>query len=218
MQRISFLLSLALLFTFPWQTGSVHASSILMLTGLLYLSQYHATEKSLFLYIGSVLINAALYLWIPLWSQKSSLMQLYAVPASLTVLAILHLHRKELRRSVLNASRLTAVCVLYAAVSLDLFLRPELSVFILALGLSLGGIIAGIAMRVRAFLYGGVVFMVMNVTAQMFRFYPEQGLGKGIVLVAVGAVIMSAMIWFSIRREEILKRFRIIRADLEEWE
>ena len=58
----------------------------------------------------------------------------------------------------------------------------------------------------------------MNVTAQMFRFYPEQGLGKGIVLVAVGAVIMSAMIWVSIRREEILKRFRIIRADLEEWE
>ncbi len=218
MQRISTLLSIGLLFTFPWQTGSVHASTILMLTGLLYLSQYHATEKSLFLYIGSVLINAALYLWIPLWSQRSNLMQIYAIPASLTVLAILHLHRKELRRSVLNASRLTAVCVLYGAVSLDLFLRPELSVFILALGLSLAGIIAGIAMRVRAFLYGGVVFMVMNVTAQMFRFYPEQGLGKGIVLVAMGAFIMSAMIWFSLRREEILKRFRIIRADLEVWE
>ncbi|MGE0082944.1 MAG: hypothetical protein AB7S75_00845 [Desulfococcaceae bacterium] len=218
MQRISTMLSIGLLFTFPWQTGSVHASSILMLTGLLYFSQYHATEKSLFLYIGSVLINAALYLWIPLWSQKSNLLQIYAIPASLTVLAILHLHRKELRRSVLNASRLTAVCVLYAAVSLDLFLRPELSVFILALGLSLAGIIAGIAMRVRAFLYGGVVFMVMNVTSQMFRFYPEQGLGKGIVLVAMGAFIMSAMIWFSLRREEILKRFRIIRADLEVWE
>ncbi len=218
MQRISFLLSIALLFTFSWEIGSVHASSILMLTGLLYLSQYHATDKVFTLYTGTALINAALYLWIPLWSQKSSLMQLYAVPASVTVLAILHLHRKELRRSVLNASRLTAVCVLYAAVSLDLFLRPELSVFILALGLSLAGIIAGIAMRIRAFLYGGVVFLVMNVLSQMFRFYPEQGLGKGIVLVVMGAVIMTAMIWFSLQKEEILKRFRIIRADLAQWE
>ncbi|MEE4358268.1 MAG: hypothetical protein V2I97_17495 [Desulfococcaceae bacterium] len=218
MMRISTALSLFLFFTFPWQMNSVHASSALLLCGLLWLSHYHATEKSIFLYGAVFLLNTALYLWIPQWSQNCNLMQLYAVPVCISLLAILHLHRKELKRSVLNTSRMTVVCVLYASASLDVFLRPELSVFILVLGLSLLGIIAGIAMQVRAFLFGGVIFMVMNVMNQLLRFYPEHRLGKGIVLVATGAAIMSAMIWFSIQKEDIMKRIRIIRADLAGWE
>ncbi|MEE4359852.1 MAG: hypothetical protein V2I97_25500 [Desulfococcaceae bacterium] len=41
---------------------------------------------------------------------------------------------------------------------------------------------------------------------------------KDIVLVAMGAVIMSAMIRFSIQREDIMKRIRILREDLAGWE
>ncbi|MEZ5601158.1 MAG: hypothetical protein R3F36_09340 [Candidatus Competibacteraceae bacterium] len=35
--------------------------------------------------------------------------------------------------------------------------------FVLALALALTGIVAGIALRIRAFLYAGVAFLVLNV-------------------------------------------------------
>ncbi|MEZ5585009.1 MAG: hypothetical protein R3F37_21610 [Candidatus Competibacteraceae bacterium] len=41
---------------------------------------------------------------------------------------------------------------------LDVFLQPELWVFMLALALALAGIVIGIALRIRTFLYAGVAF------------------------------------------------------------
>ncbi|MCP4344231.1 MAG: hypothetical protein GY795_01730 [Desulfobacterales bacterium] len=70
-------------------------------------------------------------------------------------------------------------------------------------------------MRIRAFLYGGVIFLVMNVAGQLFCRYPEEGLNMGILLTVLGTVIM---IWFNIiKRESILRHVRILRADLECW-
>ena len=65
----------------------------------------------------------------------------YIIPAAVSVLALVHLHRRELRPGVLNATRLAALSALYAGVGLDVFLRPELWVFVLALGLALAGVI-----------------------------------------------------------------------------
>jgi hypothetical protein len=88
----------------------------------------------------------------------------------------------------------------------------------LALGLSLFGVILGVFLRIRAFLYGGLIFLILNVGGQLIRFYPEGRLEKGIVLVVLGTVIMALMIWFNIQKEMILKRIRIFRADLESWD
>ena len=52
---------------------------------------------------------------------------------------------------------------------------------------------------------GGIIFMVLNVTGQLFLFYSRQTLGKGILLMALGSVFLAGMIWFNIRREAILK-------------
>lgn len=218
LMKLAFILPIAALFTVPLELGSTHAGSALFAAGLLYLSFQYSTGKPIFLFFGVLMINIAVYLWIPGWASDYNLIQLYVIPAASSVLLMLQLHRKELRRSVLNGARLTAVCALYAAAGIDVFLRPELWVFVLALGLGLAGIICGILFRIRAFLYGGSVFLVFNVIGQFVRFYPEQALSKGIVLIVLGAVIMVLMIWFSIQREEILKRIRIFRSDLEAWE
>lgn len=215
--RLSVAFPLFTILTVPWQLASPHAACALLLIGTLYLSVYHCSEESLFLYLAMLTINISVYLWIPVWAKQYDLIQLYIIPASLSILMLVHLHRKELKRSVLNGTRLAAVSALYISASADVFLRPELSVFILMLALSLLGMIMGIALRIRAFLYGGVLFAVINVTGQLLRFCPENQLGKGMMLMVLGAVIMAAMIWFNIQREAILKRIRIFRADLEEW-
>jgi len=91
-------------------------------------------------------------------------------------------------------------------------------VFVLALILSLAGIILGIGLRIRAFLYSGIAFLVLNVLGQLVKLYPEQRLGRALVLMALGAVIIGLMIWFNMKREAVLQRLRIFRADLARWE
>lgn len=76
----------------------------------------------------------------------------------------------------------------------------------------------GIALRVRVFLYFGVVFLILNVFGQLVNFYPEDRLGKAIVLMALGGLITGGMIWFNIQREALMQRIRIVRADLAQWE
>jgi hypothetical protein len=76
----------------------------------------------------------------------------------------------------------------------------------------------GIALRTRAFLYAGVSFLLLNVLGQLFRFYPEQGLGKAIVLMVMGTVIISVMVWFNIKRVAILQRISAIQAEIQTWE
>jgi hypothetical protein len=141
----------------------------------------------------------------------------YVVPAAVSVLLLLHLHRHELKPSVLNSARLGTSAILYACGTLDVFMRGELLIFAVALGLSLTGILMGVALRIRAFLYTGVSFLVLNVLGQLFLLFPEQRLGKAIMLLALGAVITGGMIWFNLQRELILRRVRVFWTDIENW-
>jgi len=118
----------------------------------------------------------------------------------------------------LNRARLAALSALYAGAGLDVFLQPELWVFVLALALALVGVLIGIALRIRAFLYAGVAFLILNISGQMLQFYPEQGLGRALILLGLGAAITAGMVLFNLKREAILQRIRIARADLAGWE
>ncbi len=216
--HLALLVPLAALLTVPFQLASAHAGATLVAAGALYLSLRFTSGSSVALYLGVLTLNAAIYLWVPAWAGQYNLIQLYIVPACLSVLVLLHLHRKELKRSVLNNTRLAAVSTLYVCASLDFFLKGDLFYFKLAIGLSLAGMGIGIVLRIRAFLYAGVIFMVMNVAGQLILFYSRQTVWKGIVLVLVGAVIMGAMILFTIQKEAIVRRFRLLRTDMETWD
>ncbi len=216
--RLALWLPLLALATAPWQLASVWTGGTLLAAAVLYLSLASALRNPWPLYLGVLALNGAVYLWAPLWAELYGLWQFYIVPAAVSVLALLHLHRRELRPRVLNGARLAALSVLYAGAGLDVFLRPELSVFVLALALALVGLIAGVALRIRVFLYAGVAFLVLNVAGQLVRFYPEQALSRALILLGLGTVITVGMVLFNLKREAILRGVRIVRADLAAWE
>ncbi len=216
--RLALLLPVLALATAPWQLASPWTGGALLAAAVLYLSLAGTLRNPLPLYLGVLALNGAIYLWAPLWAERYGLWQFYLIPASVSVLALLHLHRRELRPKVLNGARLAALSVLYAGAGLDVFLRPELGVFVLALALALLGIAVGVVLRIRAFLYAGVAFLVLNVVGQLLRFYPEQALSRALILLGLGAAITLGMVVFSLKREAILQRVRIARADLAAWE
>ena len=216
--RLALLLPLLALMTVPWQLASAWTGGALLAVAVLYLSLAGTLRNPLPLYLGVLALNGAVYLWAPLWAGRYGLWQFYLIPAAVSVLVLLHLHRRELRPKVLSTARLAALSALYAGAGLDVFLRPELWVFVLALVLALAGVILGIALRVRAFLYAGVAFLVLNVLGQLLRFYPDQGLSRALILIGLGALITVGMVLFNLKREEIMQRIRIVRADLAAWE
>ncbi len=215
--RLTLLLPVLALFSVPWHLGSSQASLSLLAAGSLYLL-LPRRGGHLSIYLGLLALNLALYLWVPGLAQRWDLLQLYTVPAALTVLLMLELHWLELRRSTRNSARLLALGLLYVSATWDVFASPALSVFLLALILGLLGVVLGIALRVRAFLFTGTLFLMFNVMSQLIQHAPEHNLIKALVLMGVGSVILGGMIAFSLQREAILRRLRVIRADLAEWE
>jgi hypothetical protein len=218
LHRLTLLIPLSALLTMPMQLNSIHTSGTLLATAALYLLMQRRSGQSVSVYLGLLAMNAGIYLWIPDLASHYKLLWIYTVPMSITVLMMLQLHWLELKQNVIHATRLAALSTLYVSATLDVFLRPEGSVFLLILGLSLAGILLGIALRVRAFLYAGTIFLIFNVIGQLIHLYPEGRLEKAILLIMVGAIITGSMIWFNLQREEILQRVRIVRADLGGWE
>ena len=206
------------LFTVPLQLASIETTVTLMLSSTLYALIRRHSQQKIPLYLALIAFNASMYLWVPQWADSSRLIQIYVIPAALSLLLLLQLHNRELKPSVLMGSRLAAISTIYACATVDVFLRAELGIFVLAIGLSMVGIFLGIALRTRAFLYTGVSFLLLNVVGQLLRFYPEQMLGKAIVLMAMGFVILGLMFWFNIKRVAILQRISIIQAEMATWQ
>lgn len=200
------------------QDRSIYILSIMVALLGIYLRIFWFGFASFNVWDTASLMALGIYLWIPALAANSKLLQLYIIPISISVLLMLQLHHLELKPKVLNAIRMTALSALYAGATLDVFIRPELSIFLLAIDLSLAGIILGIALRVKAFLYLGTIFLVLNVLGQLLDFYPEDRLSKAIILMVLGGLITGSMIWFNIQREALMQRIRIIRADLAQWE
>ena len=215
--RLTLLIPGLAILTVPLQLESIQASMALVAAATLYLLMPRHSQQKLPLYLGLLALNVGLYLWVPSLAQDYKLLQVYTTPAALSLLLMLQLHELELKPSVLNAIRLVALSTLYASATLDVFLQEALSIFILALALSLAGVILGIALRIRVFLYSSTVFLVLNVVGQLIQFYPEGRLGKAIILMILGGLITAGMIWFSIQREVFLQRIDNMRANLATW-
>ncbi len=224
-----YLLPILAVASVPIQLASMSTTIVLITVAVFYgFLNYHQEQPSahnfsptwggLPFYFALFAINMACYLWIPIWVQQTNLLQMYLIPVSLSVLLLAHLHRQELKSNVLMATRLLALSVFYASATLDVFLQQQFLVFLLALGISFLGIIIGIALRIKIFLYTGTAFLVLNVLGQLIQFYPEQRLAKAFVLMGLGVVITAGMIGFQIKKEQIMQKIRIIRADLAEWD
>jgi hypothetical protein len=205
------------LLTIPLQTASPHASMTFFTVGTLYLLTYRETDRPLPLYLALAALNAAIYVWVPMWANQLHVMQLWVTPAALSVLFMLHVHRDELKPNVLANARLAATCVLYASATGDVFLQDNFALFAVIVLLSVAGILLGVALRTKAFLYGGTSFLVFNILGQLVTHVPEHALGRAILLFVVGVGILGGKFWFDLQREAFLQRIRIFRADLETW-
>lgn len=205
-----------------WVTNSeVHYSLLLLAVGLLY-STLAVMRKSFgFGLLAALAANGGL--WYFLGSQEGygwfEHPQLWLIPPALCVLIAAHLNRSRLTVEQMTAYRYSAATVIYVASTADVFLNGVAEAPWLPLvlaGLAIAGIFAGIALRVRAFLFLGTAFLLLALMTiiwhaaydleQTWIFYVA-GIVAGVLIIALFAV-------FEKKRQEILA----VMEKLREWD
>jgi hypothetical protein len=157
-----------------WAMGSsVDYALLLFVVGILYLV-LSATRKSWAAMIAAAVAgNGAL--WSLFHEQQFNFAghpQLWLIPPALSVLAAAQVNRHRLPVEALTAIRYAATIVIYISSTSQIFidgLGQTLLAPMVLLGLSVAGAFAGIALRVRAFLYLGASFTLLALISMVFR-------------------------------------------------
>ncbi len=216
---LAVLAPLALLAATPFGLKQVAALTVLAASAF-YMFVAHRIQARWATYVAIVLFNVAIYIWLPAVREYTGLVQLYVIPAAVTVLVFAHLHRNELNHHALSSIRFAASGAILATSTIEVLVmdEPTLLKFLAVLLLSLLGTAAGIALRVRPFVFIGLAFLVLNVIGQLgLQFQHESGIVRAVILIAVGVLILGVMIFFNVHRERILRQYRIFLTD-KQWE
>jgi len=195
-----------------WVTPTdVHYSLLLLAVGLLY-STLAVMRKSFgFGILAALAANGGLWYFLAHqeglgWLEHP---QIWLIPPALCVLIAAHLNRSRLTEEQTTAYRYGAATTIYVASTADVFLNgvadaPMLPLILAALAIA--GIFAGIALRVRAFLFLGTAFLLLALMTiiwhaaydleQTWIFYVT-GIVAGVLIIALFAV-------FEKKRQELL--------------
>jgi hypothetical protein len=171
-------------------------------------------------------IAAALAVNFGLWSMLMHLEvgfmvhpQAWLIPLGVIVLASEYINHDRLSREASQGLRYLGISLIYVASTTDLFLAglgKSLWLPVILAVLCVLGVLAGILLRVRAFLFLGVGFLLVDVLAMIWHAAVDQAhtwlwWACGIVL---GAAILALFAVFEKRRNDVLELLDRFRA----WE
>ncbi len=210
-QRAALILPLA----FLWQTRSEVLPINLLIAAGFYVFVAKAAEQFRFIYISLALCNWALFQWFYDLHLTDSLW--YVTPIGLSVLLIAQLdpdlkrqHTRG-RRHLLRLLGTSIICG-WATVSHQEMIALIPGIF------SLIAIFAGLALRVRAFLYVGLVTFFTNSFYQLVVLSLHYPFFKWIVGLAVGIILISVAANFETRRQKLNSLLRSTSDELQSWE
>lgn len=203
-------------------TGTLHgeAGSILMAVLSYWFSR---TRRRAYLIPAFVFANLASALF--LFSSGFHHLQFYILPATASVLVLAQLFKSELPEDGLRMIRLGCSLVVLGVSSFfnvvdfeESILYPLTAAFVAA-----GGVVLGIALRVRIYLYLGFSFFVLNTLAvlvHVIRNQPESQikLVVGVVFLILGVVFTGSFLVLQMKRQEILDRYTELKDELDSWE
>ncbi len=142
--------------------------------------------------------------------------QLWLIPVGLILLTSEYLHRRQLAPGQAQALRCGGALVIYVASAADMFLaglgHSVLLPVVLA-ALAVLGVLAGILLRVRAFLFLGAAFLFVVVLAQIWHAAVDRAQtwlwwASGVVL---GAAILTLFALFEKRRDDLRRMMEGLR-------
>jgi hypothetical protein len=221
LERTGILLPILPVFGFWMEPSHVPYSGLLFLVGLFYGALSVMRRSFAFGILAVFAGNGGL--WKSLYGVKDygfdQHPQLWLIPVSLSVLAAGHINRDSLTKDQLTMIRYSTLMMIYVSSTSDIFINgvsesPWLTMILLVL--SVIGVFAGLALRIRAFLFLGTAFLLLSLLSLIWTasvnlkwggFWPVVG-------IAFGVLIISAFGLFEKKRREILE----LAGRLKQWQ
>jgi hypothetical protein len=191
-----------------------------LLAGLLYGLIALSRRSFGWALLGALATNAGLWALLAYHQVPAAVHpQAWAIPLALIVLVSEHVNRHRLRADVASGLRYLGISLIYVASAADLFIAgvgQSLWLPIVLAALCLAGVVAGVMLRVRAFLYLGIGFLLLDVFAMIWHAAVDRAqtwvwYASGIVL---GAVILAVFAVLEKRRNDV----RELVGRLREWD
>jgi hypothetical protein len=205
-----------------WATNTrVDYSLLLLGVGVLYAGLSIARRSFGFGVLAALAANGGLWFFLERQDGLGILEhpQLWLIPPAVCVLAAAYLNRRQLSEPQMTAVRYFSSMAIYLSSTADIFVigvaqAPWLPL-VLA-GLSILGILAGIVLRVRAFLFLGTSFLALALFtiiwhAAVDRHQTWIWYASGII---AGILILATFAMFEKKRQEVLDVFERIK----QWE
>lgn len=145
--------------------------------------------------------------------------QVWLIPAALSVLVASYINRERLSAEQTTVIRYSTMMVIYVSSTFDIFLNgvatsPWLPLVLGAL--ATGGVLAGIALRIRAFLFLGTTFLCVALVTIIWHASVSFGWTWlwYVAGIALGAGIILMFALFEKKRQDVLR----IVDELKRWE
>jgi hypothetical protein len=188
----------------------VDDEAVFLLIALFYGLQGWMRQSVTFWGFSALAANAGFWLlWHRLHLEFLVHPQLWLIPPALALLVAEHLNHDRLSRQQSDAMRYLALSVIYVSSTADVFIshvgrQISLPLVLVLMGLSVTGILAGMLLRVRSFVYLGFSFLLVDVSIMVY--HAAWDLGHTWVFwatgIAVGAAIIGLFAVFEKRRNE----------------
>jgi hypothetical protein len=206
---------------FWWTQTPLHFSALLLLTGLFYGIVAFQRRSFVLAVVAAVSANGAL--WYAMYLEDGygflDRPQLWLIPFALSVLIAAHFHRQRLQPEQTAGIRYVCLGLIYFSSTAEMFVQgvaeaPWLPLVLVAL--SVAGVLAGIVLRVRSFLFAGCGFLVISLLTILW--HASTSLGWTwiwyVAGIALGVLIIFMFATFEHRRKRVLEGL----ARLKEWE
>jgi hypothetical protein len=204
-----------------WLNASAGQSSLSMLLGGLFYGVLSVRRKSVALgLLAVVAVNASLWLQLQHLEGFRLLQhpQLWFIPFALCLLAASWIHRDRLTPTQRSTLRYLSSTLIYTSSTIEIFLNglakaPWLAV-VLA-GLSVLGVLAGMVLRVRSFLFQGTAFLGVALLTLLWHaaFHLHQTWLIWLTVIFAGVAILTLFALFERKRQQMIE----LVGQLREW-
>jgi hypothetical protein len=212
----AFLFPLLGLCTAPW--GETASTAALLVGHAAHFAAVavHPARRGMASLASALAFNAALLVvWVGSGAGEP---QYYLIPAGFSLLVLLGVFRHSLAPDTLARLRALAITVIYAAGAWQPLMFNNGRAMLLCVGLCLLGVGAGIALRIRSYVYLGSAFLVTCVAANLVRFGMRDHRVGAAFLSLLGLLVVGFMVLLSAHRERLLQRYARVRSLLAAWE
>ncbi|MBI2568585.1 MAG: hypothetical protein HYV63_16305 [Candidatus Schekmanbacteria bacterium] len=214
---------LALVTAFETSDSAVRGTAVIALfASLLYAGIGQQLARRWPFYLSASMFNLGAALFWFFTDETRSEAQLYAIPLALSILGLIQVHKADLGPQQLFQLRLWTITGLYLSSTFHVLVGSEQHPLLYPAALaamSLAGVVMGIVLRIRPFLYAGTAFFALNVVMQPVLYAQDMPrLAWGMMLIGLGGTVLGGMVYLNVRRDQVLARYRELRARLAQWE